>query len=1684
MTLSFAGGQDIADTADTALANTTPTGTNENTYDVDNTAPTVGITGVPATSSAPFTATFTFSEAVTGFVVGDIEVGNGAASDFMETSTSVYTALITPASDGLVTVDVAKDVAMDPAGNDNAAATQATSEYTTPDTTAPQVTSIERQTPTTSPTNADSLTWRITFNEDVQHVDAADFTVSGTTATLAVREETASTVYDVTASGGDLASLDATVTLSFAGGQNITDTADTALANTTPTGTNENTYDVDNTAPTVGITGVPATSSAPFTATFTFSEAVTGFVVGDIEVGNGAASDFMETSTSVYTALITPASDGEVTVDVAKDVAMDPAGNDNAAATQAMSEYTTPDTTAPQVTSIERQTPTTSPTNADSLTWRITFNEDVQHVDAADFTVSGTTATPVVNVVTASTVYDVTASGGDLASLDATVTLSFAGGQNITDTADTALANTTPTGTNENTYDVDNTAPTVGITGVPATSSAPFTATFTFSEAVTGFVVGDIEVGNGAASDFMETSTSVYTALITPASDGLVTVDVAKDVAMDPAGNDNTAATQATSEYTTPDTTAPQVTSIERQTPTTSPTNADSLTWRITFNEDVQNVDAADFTVSGTTATLAVREETASTGYDVTASGGDLASLDATVTLSFAGGQNITDTADTALANTTPTGTNENTYDVDNTAPTVGITGVPATSSAPFTATFTFSEAVTGFVVGDIEVGNGAASDFMETSTSVYTALITPASDGLVTVDVAKDVAMDPAGNDNAAATQAMSEYTTPDTTAPQVTSIERQTPTTSPTNADSLTWRITFNEDVQNVDAADFTVSGTTATLVVNVVTASTVYDVTASGGDLASLDATVTLSFAGGQNITDTADTALANTTPTGTNENTYDVDNTAPTVGITGVPATSSAPFTATFTFSEAVTGFVVGDIEVGNGAASDFMETSTSVYTALITPASDGLVTVDVAKDVAMDPAGNDNAAATQATSEYTTPDTTAPQVTSIERQTPTTSPTNADSLTWRITFNEDVQNVDAADFTVSGTTATPVVNVVTASTVYDVTASGGDLASLDATVTLSFAGGQNITDTADTALANTTPTGTNENTYDVDNTAPTVGITGVPATSSAPFTATFTFSEAVTGFVVGDIEVGNGAASDFMETSTSVYTALITPASDGLVTVDVAKDVAMDPAGNDNAAATQATSEYTTPDTTAPQVTSIERQTPTTSPTNADSLTWRITFNEDVQNVDAADFTVSGTTATLEAAAVPGSSSRYDVTASGGDLAGLNATVTLSFAGGQDITDTADTALANTTPTGTNENTYDVDNTAPTVGITGVPATSSAPFTATFTFSEAVTGFVVGDIEVGNGAASDFMETSTSVYTALITPASDGEVTVDVAKDVAMDPAGNDNAAATQATSEYTTPDTTAPQVTSIERQTPTTSPTNADSLTWRITFNEDVQNVDAADFTVSGTTATPVVNVVTASTVYDVTASGGDLASLDATVTLSFAGGQNITDTADTALANTTPTGTNENTYDVDNTAPTVGITGVPATSSAPFTATFTFSEAVTGFVVGDIEVGNGAASDFMETSTSVYTALITPASDGLVTVDVAKDVAMDPAGNDNAAATQATSEYTTPDTTAPQVTSIERQTPTTSPTNADSLTWRITFNEDVQNVDAADFTVSGTTATGGRCGERGSSSTVYDVTASAGAISRAWTPR
>ena len=285
------------------------------------------------------------------------------------------------------------------------------------------------------------------------------------------------------------------------------------------------------------------------------------------------------------------------------------------------------------------------------------------------------------------------------------------------------------------------------------------------------------------------------------------------------------------------------------------------------------------------------------------------------------------------------------------------------------------------------------------------------------------------------------------------------------------------------------------------------------------------------------------------------------------------------------------------------------------------------------------------------------------------------------------------------------------------------------------------------------------------------------------------------------------------------------------------------------------------------DTTGPRVASIVRQNPTVSPTNADSLTWRVTFSEAVSNVNAADFAVSGTTATVTAVAVSGLTGAYDVSASGGNLAALNATVTLAIAASHNIEDGASNSLTNTTPTGTNDNSYVVDNTAPSVTISGVPASSDAPFTATFTFPEAVTGFAVGDITLGNATASSFTVTSTTVYRALVTPTAAGAVTVDVPANAAQDAAGNGNTAATRATSTYS--GTAAlPAITIAAGASPVTEGTSAvftlsrtgsttDALTVNVTVSEAggdmvaASNEGARTVTFLANSATATLSVAT-----------------------------------------------------------------------------------------------------------------------------------------------------------------------------------------------------------------------------------------
>ena len=85
-----------------------------------------------------------------------------------------------------------------------------------------------------------------------------------------------------------------------------------------------------------------------FTVTLTFSEAVTGFELGDVAVANGTATAFTETTTgTVWTVTVTPDSDyaGDVEVSVAADAARNASAVGNAASSEAFAV----DTQAPGV---------------------------------------------------------------------------------------------------------------------------------------------------------------------------------------------------------------------------------------------------------------------------------------------------------------------------------------------------------------------------------------------------------------------------------------------------------------------------------------------------------------------------------------------------------------------------------------------------------------------------------------------------------------------------------------------------------------------------------------------------------------------------------------------------------------------------------------------------------------------------------------------------------------------------------------------------------------------------------------------------------------------------------------------------------------------------------------------------------------------------------------------------------------------------------------------------------------------------------------------------------------------------------------------------------------------------------------------------------------------------------------
>ena len=558
----------------------------------DATAPSVDIQGAPAivNSTAAFAVSFEFSEAVIGFAAGDVSLANASLSNFQTVDAITYTADVTPDGNCDVTIDVAAAVAQDPAGNDNTAATQAVTVY---DAIAPSV-DIQGEPSIVNSTANFAVTFQ--FNEDVTGFAASD--VSLANATLSNFQVVDADTYtaEVTPDGNGDVTIDVTAAV-----------AQDAAANDNLAAPQASTI-FDATAPDVDIVGEPAivNSATPFGITIEFSEAVTGFDSGDISVGNAALSNFVAVDSNTYTVDITPDAGGDISIDVVAGVAQDAAGNDNTAAPQATVAY---DATAPGV-DIQGEPGIVS--SADPFSVSFQFTENVTGFDISDISLSNASASNFVALDAATYTADITPDGSG----DVTIDVAAAVAQDAAGNDNTAAAQAS--------ISYDAIAPSVDIQGEPANvnSLAAFPVTFEFSEDVTGFDASDVSLSNATLGNFSAVDGNIYTADITPDGNGDITIEVAASVAQDAAGNDNTAATQASVVY---DATAPSV-DIQGE-----PVNVNSLaafSVSFEFSEDVSGFDALDISVANASVSNFVATDANTYSADITPDGNGDISID------------------------------------------------------------------------------------------------------------------------------------------------------------------------------------------------------------------------------------------------------------------------------------------------------------------------------------------------------------------------------------------------------------------------------------------------------------------------------------------------------------------------------------------------------------------------------------------------------------------------------------------------------------------------------------------------------------------------------------------------------------------------------------------------------------------------------------------------------------------------------------------------------------------------------------------------------------------------------------------------------------------------------------------------------------------------------------------------
>ncbi len=1111
--------------------------------------------------------------------------------------------------------------------------------------------------------------------------------------------------------------------------------------------TSANPLNIDITAPVVSDLTITTdgTKKIGDTVLLTITADAAGYSSGAITVNGASITGFTDNGDNTYTGTYTVASgntdraSGAVPVSV---ILTDAAGNSNVAYTTVTANTVIIDANAPTI-SLTGSTSTIL--NGMSVTSvAVELSEVSTDFVMGDVTVTNGTLSNFVGSGTGYT-FDVTATGATpMTAVVNTGTFTDAAGN------DNSTSNTLS-------YTVDFTAPTAtSITFGQSAFSSGQTATVTIvlSEAASGatFDNTDVTVQSGTLSTLTTANNITWTGTFTPTA----SIEDATNVAtvgtgwMDIAGN--TATSGATSANYSIDTFAPTATSI-------------------TFGQ------TAFSSGQTTTVTIVLSEAaTAFTNADVTVESGSLSAIttadNITWTGTFTPTGSIEDTTNVATigtvwtdlaGNTATAGATSANYTVDTVVPTVTMVATPSSvnSGATSTITFTLSESSVDFGSGDVSVSGGALSGFVGSGTG-YSATFTPtpSSTASGTVNVASSTFTDAAGNNNPAATELVIGV---DTQSPFVTSITYSDSAFSSGQTATVTIVLSEAASGATFDNTDVTVeSGTLSTITTaDNVTWTGTFTPTASIEDATNV-ATVGIVW------TDIA----GNTALSGATSANYAIDTVVPTISMVAVPTSvnSGATSVITFTLSESSVNFTSGDVSVAGGTFGSFMGSGMS-YSGVFTPTASSTATgtVNVAAAAFTDAAGNDNVAATEL---EVSVDTIVPTVTLT---TSASSPTNA-NFTVLATFSKPVTGVTSGDFNVTNGVASAFTAL--SSTGYTVLITPP----LDGATTVYISGAS----AQDSFLNNNEPSNTLSVTY--DGTDPTVVLsTSAANPTNGAFTVLATFSEPVTGVLAGDFSVSNGTKNTFTALSSTGYSIVVTPITDGAVDINMAFNAALDLATNPSTTATQLTRTYDSiPPTIAISASGTSVHSGTTSLVT-------FTLSEPSTNFSSGDVVVTGGTITGFAGSGTGYTATFVPTGSS-TASGLINVATGTFSD----------AATNNNAVAATEVVIDVDTVVPTITMTASGTNLYTPHTSalTFTLSEPSTNFSSGDVVVTGGTITGFAGSGTG-YTATFvpTPSSTASGLINVTAGAFTDAFSNNNVAATQLVINVdTTTETDAPVI--------------------------------------------------------------------------------------------------------------------------------------------------------------------------------------------------------------------------------------------------------------------------------------------